>query len=149
MMQHSDFPMPIKKNVVSGKYIAPEKLLDVCWLEKRVAVLRRDGERCQGVGQDEQQCNKASKNGDRLEIHHRNYTTSDPWEEPMENLISLCRDHHEQEKNANLGQAAREVGDALMKLNWMVGHRKLLTRCISEKIVSPEQLCRFIHEQMK
>jgi len=67
----------------------------------------------------------------------------------MENLISLCRDHHEQEKNANLGQAAREVGDALMKLNWMVGHRKLLTRCISEKIVSPEQLCRFIHEQMK
>jgi hypothetical protein len=149
MMQHSQLPMPTKKNIIRGKYISPEKLLDVRWLEKRVAVLKRDGERCQGVGEDGNQCKKGSKNGDRLEIHHRNYTTSDPWDEPMENLISLCRDHHEQEKNANLGQAAREVCDALMKSNWMVRHCKLLARCISEKIVSPDQLCQFIDEQMK
>jgi hypothetical protein len=67
----------------------------------------------------------------------------------MDNLISLCRDHDEQEKNSNLGQAAREVCNALMNSNWMVGHRRLLARCISEKIVSPEQLCRFIEERMK
>jgi hypothetical protein len=134
---------------MSGKYISPEKLLDGRWLEKRAAVLKRDRERCQGVGEDRKQCNKGSRSGHRLEIHHRNYTTSDPWDEPMDNLISLCRDHHEQEKNANLGQAAREVCNALMKSNWMVGHRRLLARCISEKIVSPEQLCRFIEERIK
>jgi hypothetical protein len=148
-MQNAQFPMPIKKNVVGGKYISPEKFLDVRWLEKRVAVLKRDEERCQGVGEDGKQCKKGSKYGNRLEIHHRNYTTSDPWDEPMENLISLCRDHHEQEKNANLGQAAREVCGALKKSNWMVGHRKLLNRCISERIVSPEDLSRFIEGRMK
>jgi len=58
-------------------------------------------------------------------------------DELMENLISLCRDHHEQEKNANLGQVAREVCNVLMKSNWMVGQRKLLAHCISEKIVTP------------
>jgi hypothetical protein len=132
-----------------GKYISPEKFLDVRWLEKRVAVLKRDGEQCQGIAEDGKQCKKSAMSGNRLEVHHRNYTTFDPWDEPMENLISLCRDHHEQEKNANLGQAAREVCNALMKSNWMVRHRKWLTRCISEKIVSPEQLCRFIEERMK
>ncbi len=46
-------------------------------------------------------------------------------------------------------QTACEVCNVLMKSNWMVGQRKLLARCISEKIVTPEQLCSFIKERMK
>ncbi|MGA3144387.1 MAG: hypothetical protein ABSF10_15395 [Verrucomicrobiota bacterium] len=41
--------MQTKGNIITGKYISPEKLLDVRWLEKRIEVLKRDGERCQGM----------------------------------------------------------------------------------------------------
>jgi len=68
--QRSKYPMPTKKNIITGKYISPEKLLDVRWLEKRIEVLKRDGERCQDVDEDGKQCKKSSKNGDRLEVHH-------------------------------------------------------------------------------
>src|SRR5690242_9376545 len=122
----------MKKSSGENKYYAREKLCDVRWLEKRIEVLKRDGERCQGVDENGKQCDKYSKNGDSLEIHHRNYTTSrisrNPWDEPIENLITLCRKHHEQEKNANLGQAARDVCEVLKKSNWMVGQRLLLAR---------------------
>jgi hypothetical protein len=141
--------MPAKTNSAGGKYYPLEKLLDIRWLEKRVEVLKRDKERCQGINANGKQCERSSKNGFPMEIHHRNYTTTEPWDEPLENLITLCRHHHEAEKNANLGQAARDVCSVLMKSNWMVGHRKLLATCISEKIVSPEELCRFISERMK
>jgi hypothetical protein len=30
----------------------------------------------------------------RLEVHHLKYTTPDPWDEPMENLITYCHRHH-------------------------------------------------------
>jgi hypothetical protein len=145
--------MSAKKNSTGGKYYPAEKLLDIRWLEKRIEVLKRDKEQCQGINTDGKQCEKSSKGGFPMEIHHRNYTisrvTRNPWDEPLENLITLCRDHHEAEKNANLGQAARDVCSVLMESNWMVGHRKLLATCISKKIVSPEELCRFISERMK
>lgn len=149
----SQHPMPTKTNELEGKYYSKEKLNDVRWHEKRDEVLRRDGNRCQGIDEDGKQCRKCKKNGDSLEIHHRNYTisrdTRNPWDEPLENLITLCRKHHEAERNENLGKAARDVCSALMKSNWMVGQRELLATCISKKIVSPEDLCRFISERMK
>lgn len=141
--------MSTKKKVAFGKYISQKKYLDIRWLEKRVEVLKRDKEQCQGIGEDGKQCERSSKNGDRLEIHHRNYTSPDPWNEPPENLITLCRQHHEEEKNANLGQAARDVCSALMKSNWMVRQRQLLIRCISEKIITPEEFCRTIEERLR
>lgn len=142
-----------KTTLMENKYYSPEKLYDVRWLEKRIEVLKHDGQRCQGVDESGKQCEKRSQNCDSLEIHHRNYTisreTGNPWDEPLENLITLCREHHEQERNANLSQAANDVCSALKTSNWMVRHRKLLARCISEKIVSPEELCRFIEERMR
>ena len=146
--QRSQFPMATMKNPHANKYISPEKFRDVRWQKKRIEILERDGERCQGIDENGVQCKKTLKD-EQLEIHHRNYTTPDPWDEPSENLISLCRECHEKEKNANLGQAARDVCNALMKSNWMVWHRKLLVKCISEKIVSPEELCNFISKRMK
>ena len=146
--QRSQYPMTTIKNPVANKYIAQEKFRDIRWQKKRIEILERDGQSCQGIDENGVRC-KTTLKDEQLEIHHRNYTTPDPWDEPSENLIALCRSCHEKEKNANLGQAARDVSDVLMKSNWMVWQRKLLAKCISEKIVSPEELCRFIQSRMK
>jgi hypothetical protein len=146
--QRSQYPMKTIKTA-TNKYITEEKYRDIRWQKERIEILERDGKRCQFVDEKGNQCAVTLKD-QQLDIHHRNYTEVDPWNEPSENLIALCRKHHDKyESNANLGQAARDVCNALMKSNWMVGQRKLLARCISGKIVSPEELCRFIRERMK
>src|SRR5258708_8206751 len=119
----------IMKNNAQDKKLSV-KYGNLRWLKRRVEVLERDGERCQGINDDGTQCDKQP-----LEIHHRNRTATDYRNEPSENLIALCRKHHEQESNFALSQAAAKVCAALKKSNWMVGQRKLLARCISEKIV--------------
>jgi len=91
--------------------------------------MKRDGWRCQVDGEHA---------GD-LNVHHRNYTTSEPWNELDENLIVLCEKHHQAEHD-QLGFAASEVAEALKHSNWMVKHRQLLTGCIDEKLLSPEKL---------
>jgi hypothetical protein len=114
------------------------------WLKRRVEILERDKERCQGFNDDGTQCDNQP-----LEVHHRNRTTTDYRDEPSENLISLCRNHHEQESNFALSQAAAKVCAVLKKSNWMVEQRKLLARCISEKIISPEEFCRIVEDRLR
>src|SRR5271154_210590 len=135
--------MPIK----AGKYTSQEKLRDLRWKKKRIEVLERDGECCQAIDENGIQCCKTQKH-EELQIHHRNYTTANPWDEPSDNLVTLCDKHHKQEQFA-LGKAAREVSFALMKSNWMVKHRKLLARCVSEKLILPEEFSAFVEEKIK
>jgi hypothetical protein len=131
----------MKDNAQDKKLSA--KYRNLRWLKRRVEILERDEERCQGVNDDGTQC-KVTLDEQQLEIHHRNRTTANYQDEPSENLIALCRKHHEQESNFALSQAAAKVCAVLKKSNWMVGQRELLARCISEKIISPEEFCRII-----
>jgi len=99
--------------------------------------MKRDDWRCQSEGEHA---------GD-LNVHHRNYTTSEPWNEAAENLIVLCEKHHQAEHDL-LGSSAQEVAEALKHSNWMVKHRRLLTRCIDEKLFSPEELSAFVERRL-
>ncbi|HZL77828.1 MAG TPA: HNH endonuclease signature motif containing protein [Candidatus Limnocylindrales bacterium] len=131
----------------AGKYYSEDKLRDIRWEKKRIEILERDGGRCQAMDENGKQCWKTLKE-EKLQVHHRNYTTANIWDEPSSNLLTLCKEHHKEEQFA-LGKSAREVSFALMKSNWMVKHRKLLTRCISEKLISPEEFSAFVEEKMK
>lgn len=112
----------------------PQKFFDdPRWRAKRKIMMERDGWRCQSEGDHA---------GD-LNAHHRNYTTSEPWNELDENLITLCEKHHQAEHDG-LGLTASEVADALKHSNWMVKQRRTLIRCIEAKLVSPEELTAFI-----
>jgi 5-methylcytosine-specific restriction endonuclease McrA len=117
--------------------IPTENFSDSRWRAKREIIMKRDDWRCQSVREHA---------GD-LNVHHRNYTTSEPWNELDENLIVLCQKHHEAEHD-QLGAAAREVAEALKHSNWMVKHRQLLTRCIDEKLFSPEELSAFVEKRV-
>jgi hypothetical protein len=109
---------------------------DPRWRSKRKVIMERDGWRCQFEGDHA---------GD-LNVHHRNYTTSEPWNELDENLITLCEKHHQAEHD-HLGSMASEISEALKHSNWMVKHRKILLRCIEEKAISPEDLTAFIEKR--
>jgi hypothetical protein len=109
---------------------------DPRWRAKRKIIMERDGWCCQSEGEHV---------GD-LNVHHRNYTTSEPWNEPDENLITLCEKHHQAEHD-HLGSTASEISEALKHSNWMVKHRKVLLRCIEGKAVSPEDLTAFIEKR--
>jgi len=55
---------------------ASAKYRDLRWQKRRVEILERDKERCQGVDGNGKQCEVTQKK-EPLEIHHRNRTTSD------------------------------------------------------------------------
>lgn len=99
--------------------------------------MKRDGWHCQSTGEQA---------GD-LNVHHRNYTTSEPWNELEENLIVLCEKHHQAEHD-QLGSAAHEVAEALKHSNWMVKHRQLLTRCIDERLFSAEEFSALVEKRL-
>ena len=109
---------------------------DSRWRAKRKFITEHDGWRCQSEGEHA---------GD-LNVHHRNYTTSERWNELDENLITLCEKHHQAEHDS-LGSTASEVANALKHSNWMVKHRKTPACCIEEKLVSPEELTAFIEKR--
>jgi 5-methylcytosine-specific restriction endonuclease McrA len=110
---------------------------DPRWRKKRAEILERDNWRCQADG------NHA---GD-LNVHHRNYTTAEPWLELNKNLITLGDKHHQGEHD-QLGASARAVATALMQRNWMVKHRRLLAKCIETGDVSPEEIHEFIGNRL-
>jgi hypothetical protein len=117
-----------------------KKYSDLRWKRRSLEVLERDNGICQSCG--ETNFNVV------LQAHHRNYTTSDPWDEPMENLITLCIKCHPIEQK-NLGAAARQVAGALMRSHWMVKHRKQLQRCIEESLISPEEFHKLVEKRIK
>ena len=65
-----------------------EKFKDPRWQKLRLKVLERHGFACQNCGDTES----------TLHIHHRRYINGrDPWEYPLESLVTLCESCHETE----------------------------------------------------
>jgi replicative DNA helicase len=61
-----------------------EKLKDPRWQKVRFAIFNRDNWKCIRCGASERP----------LHTHHLSYTAYDPWDEPLENLATLCEDCH-------------------------------------------------------
>lgn len=118
--------------------IPVEHFQDPRWREKRKLILERDAWRCQSDGEHA---------GD-LNVHHRNYTTAEPWGELEENLVTLCEKHHQTEHD-NLGAAAEAVSSALKGSNWMVKHRRILEQAIRQSAISAEEHCDFLVSKLK
>ena len=68
----------------------PEKFKDPRWQKKRLEVMERDEWKCQKCGDKD----------NTLNVHHRYYENGkDPWDYPLEALITLCQDCHKYEKD--------------------------------------------------
>lgn len=67
-----------------------EKLKDPRWQKKRLEVFQRDKFTCQKCFDDE--------NNLTLNIHHLHYEKGkDPWDYPLESLVTLCEECHAEE----------------------------------------------------
>lgn len=67
-----------------------EKLRDPRWQKMRLKVMERDEFRCVICGDD----------ASTLNVHHRWYEGGrEPWDYPVESLVTLCESCHEQEGN--------------------------------------------------
>lgn len=65
-----------------------EKLKDPRWQQKRLRVFERDGFKCIRCGDDKK----------TLHVHHcyySNETSADPWDYPLESLLTFCCDCHD------------------------------------------------------
>ena len=83
-----------------------EKFKDPRWQKIRLEVFERDGWYCQ-------KCNETEKT---LHVHHKYYKKSkEPWEYPIEDLVTLCEDCHEEEGRIRPG-IERSLLFALRKL---------------------------------
>ena len=65
-----------------------EKLKDPRWQRKRLEIFRRDNWECQHCHSKDEQ----------LQVHHKEYTVENPWDEDDKNLITLCEDCHKFKK---------------------------------------------------
>lgn len=52
------------------------------WQRKRLEVIQRDHWKCRICGENET----------TLYVHYLEHTKPDPWDEPIDNLITLCED---------------------------------------------------------
>lgn len=65
-----------------------EKFKDPRWQKIRLNILERD----------EWSCQKCTETEKTLHIHHRYYIKNrEPWEYPMDALVTLCKDCHKEE----------------------------------------------------
>lgn len=77
----------MKNNLKKEEYL--KKLRDPKWQKMRLKILERDEWHCQKCGDDEE----------TLHVHHRYYEKGkEPWDYPLEALITLCEFCHESEK---------------------------------------------------
>ena len=65
------------------------KLLDPRWQKLRLKVFERDEFKCRDCERDDE----------TLHVHHCWYEKGDPWETPMEYLLSLCHSCHKRRQN--------------------------------------------------
>ena len=65
-----------------------EKLRDPRWQKLRLQVFERDGWKCRNCGDSET----------TLAVHHKRYQRGlEPWEYPLESLMTLCEECHQGE----------------------------------------------------
>ena len=87
-----------------------EKLKDPRWQRRRLEIFERDGWTCV----------RCLDTGNTLTVHHRDYTTAEPWDEPAENLETLCEPCHkrEHENHGNLFTLRRIIARAHAHCEW-------------------------------
>ncbi len=99
-----------------------EKLLDPRWQKKRLEVLERDKFTCQGCGDTRS----------TLHVHHFWYNKgADPWNHPMESLITYCERCHQEEQARHL-EAVEDLMVVLKKKGFPFKNIEELTEMISE-----------------
>jgi hypothetical protein len=85
-----------------------DKLRHPKWQKKRLEVLSRDGFTCRSCWSPEK----------TLHVHHLDYLKgNDPWEYPLEYLITLCHECHEEIEQEQISQCAELT--SLFKLKIM------------------------------
>lgn len=99
-----------------------EKLKDPRWQKRRLEVLNRDNFTCLVCENKEA----------TLHVHHLTYTGTDPWDEPLENLETLCEGCHEwrEEFNQVMGRSIvpTRLCYAFMRFNVTIAKRHDLDR---------------------
>ena len=95
-----------------------QKLNDPRWLAVREQVLVRDGRRCANDPRHRMP----------LEVHHRQYARGrEPWEYPLSNFVTLCRDCHVAEHGRHLvAQRPRRIQGGFYgwhQIESVVGHK--------------------------
>jgi len=100
----------LKKKLNKKPYIPyQEQLSDPRWIEKRDAILMRDGFICQGKNCD----NSLDGETPPLHVHHRFYLKGlYAWEYPEDYLVSLCPECHSVETDLYRG-SMRLLKDAI------------------------------------
>lgn len=79
-----------------------EKLRDPRWQRKRLEVMQRD----------EFTCQSCFDSGSTLNVHHRVYIKgNEPWDYPVENLVTLCESCHSDE-----GQVSQAIHDFIVNV---------------------------------
>lgn len=80
--------MPRGESTGAERYA--KKLADPRWQMHRLRVFQRDIL----PGEEIPRCRACGNNKEQLECAHIRYTAADPWDEPLENLITLCHTCH-------------------------------------------------------
>ena len=94
-----------------------EKLGDPRWQKVRLKVFERDGWACTSCGDT----------ATTLHVHHKLYESGkDPWEYPLDNLMTLCEPCHNREYN-DRNQVERRLLTELKKGGFLVGDLEHLT----------------------
>ena len=76
-----------------------EKLRDPRWQKKRLKILERD----------EWMCQSCYDSQSTLHIHHRYYSSGDPWDCSDESLVTMCESCHLLETQDRPGSEARLI----------------------------------------
>jgi len=78
------FKKDTEKPIKNYKQDYSELLRNPKWQRKRLEIMQRDNWRCKSCDDDNSE----------LHVHHLQYTADNPWDEPIENLITLCDNCH-------------------------------------------------------
>ena len=105
-----------------------QKLLDPRWQKKRLAVLERDNWTCQF-------CLSRTQT---LDVHHCRYRRGvEPWDYPLADLLTLCRDCHQAETEHNNAPHLRAAG--IVRELRKVGPRQNALLVASGRLDPPER----------
>lgn len=96
-----------------------EKLLSPRWQKIRLEVFNRDNWVCKN-------CNSHNKN---LQVHHLEYLGIDPWDYPMDMLVTLCDDCHDKETGRE--QLEKHLGTTF-KMQGFLASDLIALSCILE-----------------
>lgn len=121
-----------------------EKLKDPRWQKKRLEIMERDQWTCRDCGNTEKE----------LHVHHifyyKNYC--DPWEYRDEHLITLCKDCHEKDHQADFfvkhfsthlnskGVTTRDIAILLARIYMVLPRNGRHAFCDISRSIMPEAL---------